>query len=38
MVLIAIAIMLSIAELFTFYGADNLVVPILAALLSLWLL
>jgi len=37
-ILIAIAIILSIAELFTFYGADNLSVPILAALLSLWLL
>ena len=34
--LIIIALILSLSELITFYGSDNLVVPILAAILLMW--
>ena len=36
--LLGIAVVLTVAEVFSFYGTDNLVVPILAALLSVFLL
>ncbi|MDX9848036.1 MAG: hypothetical protein RBT74_13720 [Tenuifilaceae bacterium] len=34
--LIIIALILSLSELITFYGSDNLVVPIVAAILLMW--
>ena len=37
-VLIAIACVLAFVELLSFYGTDNLAVPIVSALLSIWLM
>lgn len=37
-IIIAVSVVISLSELFTFYGIDNLVVPVLTSVLSMWLL